>query len=103
MTDKKVMTGGGKTIELYQMRNSGHNDGLIMVYLPKQKILVQADAYNPAANPNAPMPMPPGPYTVNLVENLSRLNLDVQRIIPVHYPADNRQITMAELRKAVGQ
>ncbi len=32
-----------------------------------------------------------------------RLHLDVQRIIPVHYPADNRAITVAELTSWVGR
>ena len=29
--------------------------------------------------------------------------LDVQRIIPVHYPADNRVVTMAELTRWLGR
>lgn len=31
------------------------------------------------------------------------LKLDVQRIVPVHYPADNRQVTMSELTRWVGR
>jgi glyoxylase-like metal-dependent hydrolase (beta-lactamase superfamily II) len=103
MTDKKVMTDGNHVIELHHVRDNGHNTGLIMVYLPRQKILLQADAFNPPAQADAPVPTPVSPYIANLVTNLNRLKLDVQRIIPVHYPADGRQVMMAELTRMVGQ
>jgi hypothetical protein len=74
-----------------------------MAYLPKQKILLEADAYNPPAEPNAPVQSPVSPYNLNLVENISRLKLDVERLIPVHYPADGRVVTRAELMRVVGQ
>ena len=74
-----------------------------MAYLPKEKVLVEADAYNPAAQPNAPAPATPSPYNLALVANIERLKLDVDRIIPVHLPADNRVITRAELMRMVGK
>ena len=40
---------------------------------------------------------------MSLWDNLDRLHLDVDRIIPIHYPADNRKTTMAELKIAVGK
>jgi hypothetical protein len=70
--------------------------------LPKEKILLEADGYNPGAA-NATPPNPPSPYTLSLVDNVQRLKLDVQRVVPVHYPADNRVVTMAELTKWVGR
>ena len=103
MGDKKVLTDGNHVIELYRMQNMGHDDGLLMVYLPRQKILLEADAYNPPAEPNAPVVAPPSPYNLNLVQNVSRLKLDVERVIPVHYAADNRRVTLGEVMRAVGQ
>jgi glyoxylase-like metal-dependent hydrolase (beta-lactamase superfamily II) len=100
---KKVITDGNHVIELHHMTGIGHHDGLLMVYLPKQKVLVQADAYNPPAQATAPPPAQPSPYNLALVANIQRLKLDVDRIIPVHYPADNRKVTMAELMRAIGR
>jgi hypothetical protein len=40
---------------------------------------------------------------LSLVDNIRRLKLDVQRIVPVHLPADNRMITLAELTRWVGR
>ena len=85
---------------------------IAMVYLPTDKILIEADAYTPAAGPPAslpptstPSPAPPSsppavsPTTVNLYENIGRLQLDVERIAALHGP---RLATMDDLRKAVG-
>ena len=71
---------------------------MLIAYLPKEKILLEADGYNPQPATATP-PNPPSPYTVSLVDNIRRLKLDVQRIVPIHYPADNRVVTMDELTK----
>ena len=102
MGEKRVLTDGTHTIELYHLQNFNHHDGMIVGYLPKEKILLEADGYNPGAA-NATPPTPPSPYTLSLVDNIQRLKLDVQRVVPVHYPADNRVVTMAELAKWVGR
>jgi glyoxylase-like metal-dependent hydrolase (beta-lactamase superfamily II) len=103
MADKKVLTDGNHVIELHRLQGSNHNDGLIVAYLPKEKILVEADAFNPPAQANAPPPNPPTANNTNLVENIDRLHLDVETIIPIHYPADSRRVTIAELNRAVGK
>jgi glyoxylase-like metal-dependent hydrolase (beta-lactamase superfamily II) len=103
MADKKVLTDGNHVIELYRMQGSNHNDGLIAAYLPKEKILVEADGFNPPAQINAPPPNPVNANTVNLVENIDRLKLDVETIIPIHYPADSRKVATAEMMRAVGK
>jgi glyoxylase-like metal-dependent hydrolase (beta-lactamase superfamily II) len=103
MTDKKVLTDGNHVIELHRLQGSNHNDGLIVAYLPKEKILVEADAFNPPAQANAPPPNPPTANNTNLVENIDRLKLGVETIIPIHYPADSRKVTIAELNRAVGK
>jgi len=103
MTEKKVLTDGNHVIELYHMTNIGHHDGLIMAYLPKEKVLVEADAYNPAAQPNAQPPATPSPYNLALVANIERLKLDVNRLIPIHYPADNRVVSRTELMRWIGK
>ena len=57
---------------------------MLVAYLPKEKILLEADGYNPQPATATP-PSPPSPFTVSLVDNIARLKLDVQRIVPVHY------------------
>jgi hypothetical protein len=103
MTDRKIMTDGNQIIELHRLQGNGHNDGLIVAYLPKQKILLEADGYNPPGQPPTAAPATISPYVSNLAENIQRLNLAVDRIIPVHYPGDNRAVPMAELLLMAGK
>ena len=100
--EKKVLTDGTHVVELYHLQNFLHHDGMIVAYFPKEKVLLEADGYNPQASTATP-PSPPSPYTASLFDNIQRLKLDVQRIVPVHYPADNRVVTMAELTRWAGR
>jgi glyoxylase-like metal-dependent hydrolase (beta-lactamase superfamily II) len=102
MTEKKVITDGEHTIELFHVQGSTHNEGMIVAYLPKQKVLLEADEFN-VGPANAPTPASINPYHTNLLANIERLKLDVDRIIPVHLPGDNRKVTMAELYTAAGK
>jgi glyoxylase-like metal-dependent hydrolase (beta-lactamase superfamily II) len=97
VSDKHVLTDGKRTIEIHEIAGSGHNDGFLMVYLPREKILIEGDAYTPAAV-GAPPPAV-NPFAVNLHENVQRLKLDVRQIAALHGP---RIATMADLRGAIG-
>jgi glyoxylase-like metal-dependent hydrolase (beta-lactamase superfamily II) len=97
-TGKHILTDGKRVIEIHEITGSGHNDGFAMVYLPKEKILYEVDAYTPAAA-DAPPPAMPNPFSVNLYENIQRLKLDVKQIAAGHGP---RLATMADLRAAIG-
>jgi glyoxylase-like metal-dependent hydrolase (beta-lactamase superfamily II) len=102
MTEKKVLTDGNHVIELHHQQGTGHHPGIIFAYLPKQKILFEGDGYNANVPANNPTPNPVGPYTTNLVENLKRLNLDIDRIVSIHLPPDDRKVTVQEMMKAAG-
>jgi len=84
-TDKHVLDDGKRQIEVHQIAGSGHNDAYAMVYLPAERILIQVDAYAPLAA-NAPPPTAVSPFTVNLLENVERLKLNVQTIAALHGP-----------------
>src|SRR5581483_8267628 len=85
--DKKVLTDGMHVIELHHVQNSTHNIGMLIAYLPAQKIVVEADEFNVLGNPAPATPAAnPNPYQINLLANIERLKLDVDRIIPVHLP-----------------
>ena len=101
MKEKLVLTDGNHVIELYHLQNFPHNDGMIMAYFPKEKILYEADAFTPPARRLTQPPANISPYTLSIADNIARLKLDVQRIIPVHYPADDRSVAMSELLMAV--
>jgi glyoxylase-like metal-dependent hydrolase (beta-lactamase superfamily II) len=94
VADKRVLTDGARTVELHHIPGSPHAETLLMVYLPAERLLIEADAYNPpAANTVNP---PPAVFAPNLVENIDRLGLQVDRIVPIH----GRVIPMSDLRAA---
>ena len=74
VNDKLALSDGTRVVELQRIGDSVHTDTFLMVYLPKEKLLIEADAYH-APPPNAPPPAPPNANNVNLVENIERLKL----------------------------
>ena len=78
-----VIYDGERRVELLPILGSVHNDAFLMVWLPKERLLIEADAYTPGP-PGAPPPQIPNPNSVNLVENIERADLDVGRILPLH-------------------
>jgi glyoxylase-like metal-dependent hydrolase (beta-lactamase superfamily II) len=82
-TTKLVLADALRPIEIHAIEGSGHNDAFAMVYLPAQKILVEADAWTPTP-PGAKPPSVVNPLWINLARNIERLGLDVQRFAPLH-------------------
>jgi glyoxylase-like metal-dependent hydrolase (beta-lactamase superfamily II) len=96
--DRQVLSDGTREVEIHHIAGNLHHDGLLMVYLPKERLLIQADAYTPAPA-NAPPPTPPHPHNVNLADNIARLGLNVDQLLPLH----GRIVPLAELHRAVGR
>ncbi|HVF64098.1 MAG TPA: MBL fold metallo-hydrolase [Casimicrobiaceae bacterium] len=94
---KRTLTDGNRTLEIHSIADSHHSDAFLMVYLPKERLLIQADSFTPGA-PNTPPPKDPNPNHVNLIANLERLNLAVDRILPLH----GRVVPIGDLYTAAG-
>src|SRR5262245_34526657 len=98
MMEKKVITDGNQTLELYHQQGNLHTAGMIFGYVPKAKVLVQADGFNPPAQAGAQGAI--SRHAPNLMDNVKRLNLDVETVVAIHYPADGRKVPFAEFEKA---
>jgi glyoxylase-like metal-dependent hydrolase (beta-lactamase superfamily II) len=97
--DRRVMTDGTRTVEIRSISGNLHADDLLMVYLPKEKLLIEADAFTPPP-PNVTIPAGQvNPFSVNLAENITKQGLAVDRILPLH----GRIVPVSELHKAIGQ
>jgi glyoxylase-like metal-dependent hydrolase (beta-lactamase superfamily II) len=95
---KRVMADKTRTIELHHLKDNPHDKGIIVVYVPKEKMLIEVDAYTPLAVGDPPPAVPPPP-AVNLYENIERLKLDVDRIAPLH----GRIVSLEDLKKTIGK
>jgi glyoxylase-like metal-dependent hydrolase (beta-lactamase superfamily II) len=98
-----TLQGGGREIRLYRMQGGDHADGMLVAWLPQLRVLVEADVFTPPARARSATPANINPYTVQLLDNIERLGLDVARLISIHYAADGRRVGMDELRLAAGR
>ena len=98
VSGKRTFTDGTRVVDVHYIEGSLHAQGFLMVYLPKEKILIEADAYTPGP-PNAPAPSPANELHLNLVRNMERLNLQVEQVLPLH----GRMVAVTELYRAVGR
>jgi glyoxylase-like metal-dependent hydrolase (beta-lactamase superfamily II) len=97
--DKKVMSGGGKTLELYHIKGSSHNPYNLLVFMPGPGLAFWGDGYNPPEGDN-PRDLGRTPeQAIDLYRVITMNNLDVKTIAPAHgvapKPFDN-------LKKAIG-
>lgn len=100
VADKRVLIDATQTMELYKIQGSNHADTMLIAYFPKDKLLVEADMWNPPVQPNGPPPVgAAAAEPLNLWTNIQRLRLDVAQIAPIH----GRIVPFSEFRRAVGQ
>ncbi len=95
---KRVMNDGQRTLELHAITANVHAQGFNMIYLPKEKMLIEADAFTPGA-PNAAPPAKPNGNHLSLIANIERLGLKVDTILPLH----GRIVPVGELYRMVGR
>jgi len=91
---KRVFRDDNHLVELYDIGPNPHAKEILVVYLPKEKILFQADLFNPAANGTIPIAQDPA---ISFSEKLQQLGLNVEKIYGVH----GRSATPEELRTSI--
>jgi glyoxylase-like metal-dependent hydrolase (beta-lactamase superfamily II) len=74
--DELILEDSAMTVALYHIAGNPHSDTQLMAYLPRERILIEADVYTPGAAAQ--------PYAANLLENVRKRNLRVDRIVPIH-------------------
>jgi len=90
--EKKVYSDGTRTVEMYHVPGAPHSNGLIIAYIPKEKILFQGDF---SVTPGQPA----NDHVKALYPVLEKLKLDYNRYINVHAPAAAQ--TKADVDKAI--
>jgi glyoxylase-like metal-dependent hydrolase (beta-lactamase superfamily II) len=95
IAEKKVYSDGTRIVEFHHIYPSPHSNGLTIAFIPKEKILFQADYTLPAAGQQ------PNDHIRALQPAVEKLNLDFEQYIPVH--RGQAPLTKADLWKAVGK
>ena len=70
------LTDGDRTIEIHRLKEDIHADGMLMVYLPRERILVEGDPFSTGARVT--------PWVENFLAQVRALGLRVDRVAPVH-------------------
>ena len=91
---KRVFRDDKHVVEVYDIGPNPHANEILVVYLPREKILFQADLLNPAANGTIPIAQD---STVSFSDRLQQLGLNVEKIYGVH----GRPATPEELRTSI--
>jgi glyoxylase-like metal-dependent hydrolase (beta-lactamase superfamily II) len=95
-----TLTDGSRTVKLYTMTGFDHTTDMLMVYLPREKVLAEADAYTAPEISSTSLIALKVPYAAALYDNVQRLNLDVQMIVPFH---GARTVNLAEVKQQAGR
>ena len=74
VADERVITDGTMTVNLYTVTGA-HSDTMLMAYFPRQRILVEADVYNPG---------PVQTFAADFLATVKGRNLRIDRIAPLH-------------------
>ena len=93
--EKRVYSDGTRTVEFYHIYPAPHSNGLLIAYLPKEKVIFQGDF---SVNPGQPA----NDHVRALVPALEKLKLtDFDRYINVHVSAEAQH--KADVWKAMGR
>ncbi len=105
--ERHAISDGDQSIISYHVDGFNHAGDMAIVYLPKSKLLINADMGPPAAGTPAANV---SPNSVALYNNIKRLKLDVSQHVPIHgSPSSNADFertvgpAAARARPAAGQ
>lgn len=96
VADRHVLPDAERPVELYTV-TSPHSGSMLVAYLPNEKILVQADLYNPPAPTATTTPV--FPFVRSLVDEIARRGLQVERVVGIH----GRPVPFGDLQAAASR
>jgi glyoxylase-like metal-dependent hydrolase (beta-lactamase superfamily II) len=81
--EKYLLGDETRIVELHHVQDLDHVAGMLMAYFPTEKLVVEADLYTPPP-PGVQVPATPSASNRTFYQNLQRLDLDVETIVPIH-------------------
>ena len=80
VNQKYVLSDGDRTLDVYPVQGNAHTQTMVIAYLPDEKIIINADMYNPGV----PVQSFRLPNMRTLGANIERLKLDVEQHVGIH-------------------
>ena len=89
-----VLSDGTRNLNLYYVNPLQHADGMLMAYLPAEKLLIEADL----VDTDRPLPSAPTRDMTSFFTATQKLKLDVAQIVPIH----GKPIPWADFARVAG-
>lgn len=96
VAENYVISDGSRNLHVTYVQPLGHVEGMLMAYLPTEKIVIEADLYDPP-RPGERLPASTDTHRAFLA-HVRRLGLEVSKIAPIHGPA----VEWGQFLKVVG-
>lgn len=93
----RVLGDESRSVAIYSMPTS-HAQDLVVVYLPREKLLIEADHISPRNGQ-----VRPAPLVKEFIAALDKLNLDVATIVGIHGDSASLQAAREAAQKGAGQ
>ena len=90
-----TLSDGVRNLSIHYVNPLQHVEGMLMAYLPREKLLLEADL----VDTDQPRPASPTRDQVSFHTAVTRLGLDVAQIVPVHGKPDR----VGEFAAAIGK
>jgi glyoxylase-like metal-dependent hydrolase (beta-lactamase superfamily II) len=94
VTQNYVISDGSRNLNVYYVQPLAHAEGMLMAYLPAERILIEADLFDT----HEPTVGAPTPANRTFYSNVQMLKLDVAQIAPIH----GKPVPWSEFLKATG-
>lgn len=75
-----VLSDGKRNMNIFYVQPLQHAEGMLMAYLPTERILVEADLFDT----HEPAPAVPTPAMTTLMRNATTLKLEPSQLVPIH-------------------
>ena len=83
------LSSGQRTLQIMRITEDEHSDSILMAYLPRERILIEADAFSTGSQAV--------PFAANLLKNIRDRKLRVEHVVPIH----GGVVALAALEEAV--
>jgi glyoxylase-like metal-dependent hydrolase (beta-lactamase superfamily II) len=94
--DRRTITDGRRQLQLFHVKDQQHATDMLMVFLPSEGILIQADLFEPPAPGSSPAPTP---RNMALLRNIQRVSIKPTRMVSIH----SGEVPVADFLRVVGQ
>jgi len=95
VTENYVLSDGTRNLNIYYVHPLTHVEGMLMAYLPKEKIVIEADLFDTHVPPSTPATE----ANKSLYNQVQTLKLEVSTIVPIH----GRPVPWTDFLKVVGR